>query len=59
MHELWGQVVPIVCPHCNYKTPGIRKDGFTKIFIKPLSDKMKTTMKQQQRLNKGTNDLLS
>jgi hypothetical protein len=46
-------VVAIVCPHCDHKTPGLRKDGFTKIFIKPLSEKIRNAIKQKDRLGRG------
>jgi hypothetical protein len=44
--EIWEAVIPISCPHCQAKNPGFRKDGFTKLFRKPLSEKLKNTMKQ-------------
>lgn len=34
--ELWSHVVTTKCPHCSNNSPAIRKDGFTKIFVKPL-----------------------
>ena len=40
------------CPHCNGKSPAIRKDGYTKFFIVPLSDKMKEASKQLERMKK-------
>jgi len=45
IHEIWSQVISIQCPHCNAKSPGIRKDGYTKFFQKPLSEKLKNAMK--------------
>jgi len=41
IHEIWTSVVPISCPHCQGKSPGIRKDGYTKLFVKPLSERLK------------------
>jgi hypothetical protein len=41
IQEIWESVIPISCPHCQAKNPGFRKDGFTKLFRKPLSDKLK------------------
>ncbi len=37
--EIWQQVVTTTCPHCKHKSPSVKKDGFTKIFIKPLAAK--------------------
>lgn len=45
IHEIWNLVIPIVCPHCNGKSPSFRKDGYTKIFQKALSEKVKASMK--------------
>ncbi len=39
--EIWASVIPIACPHCHGKSPGFRKDGFTKIFQRALSEKLK------------------
>ena len=44
--EIWESVIPISCPHCQAKNPGFRKDGFTKLFRKPLSEKLKNQIKQ-------------
>ena len=54
--EIWEAVIPISCPHCQAKNPGFRKDGFTKLFRKPLSEKLKNTMKQQDRIKKAAVD---
>lgn len=37
--EIWQQVVTTTCPHCKHKSPSVKKDGFAKIFIKPLAAK--------------------
>jgi hypothetical protein len=37
--EIWAQVVSINCPHCQAKSPSISKDGYTKFFVKSLSQK--------------------
>ena len=50
--EIWEAVIPISCPHCQAKNPGFRKDGFTKLFRKPLSEKLKNQIKQQDRVKK-------
>lgn len=34
--ELWHHVITTKCPHCKKNSPAVRKDGFTKIFVKPL-----------------------
>jgi len=36
IREIWGSVVTTTCPHCKHKSPAVKKDGYTKIFIKPL-----------------------
>ena len=52
--DIWESVIPISCPHCQAKNPGFRKDGFTKLFRKPLSEKLKNSIKQQDRIRKGS-----
>jgi hypothetical protein len=37
--EIWHSVVTTVCPACKFKSPGIKKDGYTKLFTKPLAAK--------------------
>lgn len=54
LREIWDAVIPIACPHCQAKNPGFRKDGYTKIFRKPLSDKLRQSMQQQERVRKGS-----
>lgn len=49
--EIWSQVIPQSCPHCQGKSPGFRKDGNTKIFQRPLSEKAKNAMLQQERIS--------
>ena len=34
--EIWSAVVTTTCPHCKHKSPAVKKDGYTKLFIKPL-----------------------
>jgi DNA-directed RNA polymerase I subunit RPA1 len=34
--EIWAAVVTTTCPHCKHKSPAVKKDGYTKLFIKPL-----------------------
>ena len=50
MSEIWVSVIPTVCPHCEGKSPGFRKDGSTKIFQKAFSDKMKNQILQKDRI---------
>ena len=45
-HEIWSAVIPIVCPHCHAKSSSFRKDGYTKFFSKPLSEKLRNQIKQ-------------
>lgn len=52
VHEIWSSVIPTTCPHCQEKSPAFRKDGYTKFFVKPYSDKVKNQMKQAERLTK-------
>ena len=35
--EIWGAVVTTSYPHCRHKSPSVKKDGYTKLFVKPLS----------------------
>lgn len=35
------------CDSCGSYSPGLRKDGYTKIFIKPLPKKMRDSMGKQ------------
>lgn len=53
IHEIWAQIIPISCPHCNGKSPAFRKDGYTKFFQKALSEKVKNAQKQQERLSRA------
>lgn len=34
--ELWHHVITTKCPHCKKNSPAVRKDGYTKVFVKPL-----------------------
>ena len=52
--EIWESIIPISCPHCHAKNPGFRIDGYTKIFRKPISNKLLTQMKQQDRIKQGS-----
>lgn len=53
MSEIWGAIIPTSCPNCQAKSPGFRKDGFTKIFQRALSEKLKTQIQQQDRISKN------
>lgn len=35
--EIWSQVVTTSCPSCKHKSPAVKRDGFTKLFVKPLA----------------------
>ena len=48
--DLWSNVVPTKCPHCKMNSPAFRKDGYTKMFVKPLSGKTQEADKQRARL---------
>lgn len=39
--EMWSNVVTTKCPHCKQNSPAFRKDGYTKMFVKPLAGKGK------------------
>lgn len=54
MSEIWASVITTSCPHCQGKSPAFRKDGYTKIFQRPLSEKMRNTMEQAQRIGGGS-----
>lgn len=54
--EIWQQVVTTTCPHCKYKSPSVKKDGYTKLFVKPLQGKGALTQVQQKRLNEPSNN---
>lgn len=48
--ELWHHVITTKCPHCKKNSPSVRKDGFTKIFVKPLQGRTKQAADQRKRL---------
>lgn len=39
------------CPHCKQNSPAFRKDGYTKMFVKPLSGRAKNAQLQSSKLN--------
>lgn len=39
------------CPHCKKNSPAFRKDGYTKMFVKPLAGRSKAAQDQKQRLS--------
>ena len=51
--EIWSAVVTTTCPHCKHKSPSIKKDGFTKLFIKPLQGQAAIAERQSRNLAKG------
>lgn len=52
--EIWQQVVTTTCPHCKHKSPSVKKDGFTKIFIKPLAAKSQKVIQQQKNIRSSS-----
>ena len=56
MKEVWGSVVTTKCPHCKQNSPAFRKDGYTKMFVKPLAGKGKAAQDQRQRLGTAASD---
>ena len=50
--EIWAQVVTTNCPHCKHKSPAVKRDGFTKLFVKPLAARNALVAKQSKALTK-------
>lgn len=50
--EIWAQVVTTTCPHCKHKSPAVKRDGFTKLFVKPLAARNAMVGKQARALEK-------
>jgi len=48
--EIWSSVVTTKCPRCKRNSPAFRKDGYTKMFVKPLSGRTKNTQDQRSKL---------
>jgi hypothetical protein len=50
--EIWSAVVTTICPHegCKYKSPAIKRDGYTKLFIKPIAAKTQNVREQRTRI---------
>ena len=40
------------CPHCKHKSPAIKKDGYTKLFVKPLQNSSVRVAKQAKNIKK-------
>ena len=38
------------CPNCTHKSPGIKRDGFTKLFVKKLNSTSVNVDKQKKRI---------
>ena len=36
------------CPHCQKNSPAFRKDGYTKMFVKPLAGRQKAVAEQRK-----------
>ena len=45
LHEFWKSLSLVKCMHCNSKQPKIKKQGFSKLFMIPLSKKELKRMK--------------
>jgi hypothetical protein len=43
LKEIWSSVITTKCPICKMNSPAFRKDGYTKMFVKPLAGKAKIT----------------
>lgn len=50
LKEIWAQVVTTSCPHCGKKSPAVKRDGFTKLFVKPLAAKSALVSRQARAL---------
>eukprot|EP01041_Mallomonas_annulata_P009274 gene9274-19252_t len=49
IESFWKTVQSIKkCDHCGAYSPGLRKDGFTKIFLKPLNKRLRESMGKQK-----------
>lgn len=48
--EIWGSVITTTCPNCPHKSPGIKRDGYTKLFVKKLSTTSANVEKQKKRI---------
>ena len=55
--EMWSSVITTKCPICKMNSPAFRKDGYTKMFVKPLSGKAKTANDQKSRLSSKTSQM--
>lgn len=49
--EIWHSVVTTICPSCKFKSPGIKRDGYTKLFTKPLAAKHLLVNAQRNRVS--------
>jgi len=48
--EIWSHVITTKCPHCKKNSPAFRKDGYTKMFVKPLAGRSKAVAEQRKRV---------
>jgi len=51
MKEIWSSVITTKCPRCKKNSPAFRKDGYTKMFVKPLAGRNKNAQDQKDRLD--------
>ena len=38
------------CPNCKHKSPAVKRDGFTKLFVKPLAARNAMVARQSKAL---------
>ena len=43
-------MVTTSCPHCKHKSPAVKRDGFTKLFVKPLAARNALVVNQSKNL---------
>ena len=43
-------MVTTSCPHCKHKSPAVKRDGFTKLFVKPLAARNALVVNQSRAL---------
>ena len=48
--EIWSHVITTTCPHCKHKSPSVKRDGYTKLFLKPLQAKVVQANQQAKAL---------
>lgn len=51
--EIWSQVITTTCPHCKHKSPAVKRDGFTKLFVKPLQARSALVQRQAKAIQQA------